>query len=293
MRGRVSEHKTVIQARDGHPLAASVFAVEDEEPERVVIIAAATAVRRGFYEPYARYVAANGCAAITFDYRGIGGSLTKPIAEANATIRDWGEKDYPAIIDWAAARFPGRKISIVGHSVGGQLVGVLDNVDRIDSVCTVAAQNGYFRLYPWRQAIAYGLLWHVMPLVARVLSYFPAKRLKLGEDLPKGVALEWARFCRNPLYMIAPDGAPLQKGFEAYEGRVLAYSIDDDLRAPRACVRVLHDRFAKAKVEGRHVAPRELGAKSIGHVGFFFGKFKHSLWRESLEWLRTATTATP
>ncbi len=271
-----------VPARDGVPLAVTVYEPGNTVPERVVIVAPATAVRKSFYEPYARWLASQGCVAITFDYRGIGGSLHGAIEHVNATIRDWGEKDYAAIVDWARATYGRQKLCVVGHSVGGQLVGILDNAHEIDAVCTVAAQNGFYKRYPLREAITYGLLWHVMPLITRLFGYFPAKRWKLGENLPKGVALEWARFCKNPDYMIDENGTPLRAGFEKYEGRVLAYSFADDARAPKSCVELLHSLFTKARVEHRHVT------YPVGHVGFFFAKYKHTLWQESLEFLRSA-----
>ncbi|HEU4410296.1 MAG TPA: alpha/beta fold hydrolase [Polyangiaceae bacterium] len=286
-KGSVSAQAKTIAARDGLPLACTLYVPAGREPERAVIVGCATAVRRGFYEPYARYLAANGCATLTFDYRGIGGSLKGPVARASATIRDWGENDYAAVVDAMADEFAGLKLQIVGHSVGGQLLGLLENNHRIASAVTVAAQHGYWRLYPAKSGLTYAGLWYgVMPGLAHALSYFPAKKLKLGEDLPKGVALQWARWARSPHYMIDDAGVPLRKGFDRYEGPVLAYSFEDDERAPEACVRALHGYFKKTEVEFRHVRPAALGVKGIGHVGFFRAQFKHTLWKESLDWLR-------
>lgn len=276
-----------IAARDGVPLAASLYLPGNRPPERAVIVGCATAVRRGFYEPYARYLATQGCATLTFDYRGIGGSLHGPVREIAATIRDWGERDYPAVVDAMAEWFPGVPLHLVGHSVGGQLLGLLDNHHRIASACTVAAQHGYWRLYPWRQGLRYALLWYgVMPALARTLAYFPSKRFKLGEDLPRGVALQWARWARSPHYMVDDDGNALRTGFDGYRGPVLAYSFADDVRAPERCVRALHEKFTRSSVEFRHVDPGSLGVEHIGHVGFFRAQFKHTLWKASLAWLR-------
>ncbi len=286
-RRSVEAKLATVPARDGVPLAVTVFTPKDGTTDRVIIVAAATAVRQSFYEPYARFLASSGCTVITFDYRGIGKSLHGPIERTVATIRDWGEKDFAAIVDFAADEYPGESLQVVGHSVGGQLVGILDNVNRIDAVCTVAAQHGYWRLYPFRQALTYALLWYIVfPVVTRLLSYFPAKKLRLGENLPKGAALEWARFARSRHYFVDADGAPLRAGFHAYEGPIVAYSIADDVRAPRERVHALHALFGKANVEHRHVEPNRVEARSIGHVGFFFAKFQRSLWHESLEWLR-------
>ena len=149
---RVEAHPEAIAARDGHPLHAIVYEPA-AEPERVVLVTAAMGVKQAFYEPFARYLARSGCAVITFDYRGIGKSLSGPIGAAQASLRDWGERDYPAVIDFARARFRDTPLQIVGHSVGGQLVGMLENVHHVRAVCTVGSMHGYWRRFPWRQAL--------------------------------------------------------------------------------------------------------------------------------------------
>lgn len=287
MAPRVTATPRTIAAQDGFSLAATLFRPTAAEPERVVVVGAAIGVRRGFYEPYARYLAGSGCAVYTFDYRGIGGSLKTSIADARATLRDWGERDYPGIIETAAREFPGRPLLAVGHSIGGQLLGLVPDLDRLSAVCTVAAQHGYWRRYPLKQALGYGAVWYLLvPLSTSLLSYFPGKRLRLGEDLPRGVAREWARFAKSPHYLAGRGGAPLHAGFQSFRGAVLAYSLDDDARAPARSVRALHRYYEQARsVEYRSVAPRAVGADAIGHIGFFTPRFKHTLWKDNLTWL--------
>ena len=70
------------------------------------------------------------------------------------------------------------------------------------------------------------------------------------------------------------------------QGPIFAYSFEDDVRAPERCVRALHELYKKTEVEHRHMTPQSNRAKAIGHIGFFFPTFKHSLWKQSLEWLR-------
>jgi predicted alpha/beta hydrolase len=252
----------------------------------VFVIACAMAVRRGFYEPYARFLAANGLGAITFDYRGIAGSLSGPIEQCRATLQDWGEHDYPAVIDAARSWFPNARLGAIGHSIGGQLIGLVDNADRLDTIVTVAAQHGYWMRYPLRQRPLLAALWYVgVPVAAWALSYFPGQRLKLGENLPKGVALDWARSCRSRHYLVDRRGNPIRRGFERFTGRVLAYSIDDDAFAPRPTVEAFHRFFTRAGVEHAHIAPAGLGVAKIGHVGWFSPLLKKTLWREHLAWL--------
>src|SRR6266850_3423524 len=63
-----------IPARgDGYSLSAGLF-VPRGPPKAAALIAGAMAVRASFYAPFARYLADQGLAALTLDYRGIGGS---------------------------------------------------------------------------------------------------------------------------------------------------------------------------------------------------------------------------
>jgi len=50
-------------------------------------------------------------------------------------------------------------------------------------------------------------------------------------------------------------------------------------------VQAIVDTYANAQTERRHVAPKDLGVKAIGHFGFFTSKFSASLWKQAAEWL--------
>ena len=303
---KVDAEKVDLVVADGTKLAATWFLPRGGAPERTIVIGCAIGVRRGYYEPFARFLAQQGCAALTFDYRGIGGSLDRisatlrvaarpgearacedSLAMSRATISDWGELDLAGAIDAAAARFPG-KVHVVGHSIGGQLLGVIGNARKLTSAVTVAAQHGYWLAYPWRQALTFGRLWYLrVPYLCAKHGYFPGKQLGIGEDLPAGVAREWGRFCKSRHYIIDRDGNPRRDVFRSFRAPVLAWSIEDDPIAPEHRVRALHALFARTTVEHRHVVPAAVGAKAIGHVGWFVAAFKRTLWRDSLEWMRT------
>lgn len=95
---------------------------------------------------------------------------------------------------------PGR-VAVVGHSVGGQLVGLLPDASRISALVTIGAQSGDWRLWPLPTRLAMAVLWYgLVPGVTHAVGYLPGS-LGIGEDLPAGVALEWARWCRTPGYL--------------------------------------------------------------------------------------------
>jgi predicted alpha/beta hydrolase len=275
-----------IAAGDGYPLAATTYAPE-QRARGVVVINSATAVRRRYYDRFAQYLASAGFGVITYDYRGIGGSAPRPLRGFVASMREWGEVDQPAVLAHAAEWQPGVPLFVVGHSVGGQIFGLLRDPSRVQRVLMVAAQHNYWGLWaPPRRWILWGL-WHVfMPATSHLLGYFPSSKVGLGEDLPRGVALEWARWCRSPGALVQAIGGDAATRFAQYRGPILALSFDDDHAfAPRATVDALLRLYPSARVEHRHLTAASLGLKKVGHFGFFRETASEHGWRMALDWL--------
>ena len=135
-------HNVTIAARDGAQLAASVF-VPNGPPRCVVIINSATAVPRKIYRVFAGYLAERGLVAVTYDYRGIGELRRASFTGVDVRMRDWAELDVAGAIDHARTTWPALPISIVGHSFGGQALGLIDNNREISRALLVAAQAAY------------------------------------------------------------------------------------------------------------------------------------------------------
>jgi predicted alpha/beta hydrolase len=142
----------------------------------------------------------------------------------------------------------------------------------------------------WRFPLFYGLycalLWNlVVPLSTRLLGYFPASRLGLGEDLPAGVAREWARWCNRADYCAELAHADPPAIFEAVRAPLLALAASDDPIANRRTVPALQALYPHLRPEMRWVAPAEFGMKQIGHLGFFRASTPHALQRLPVDWL--------
>src|SRR5262245_56379884 len=137
-----------LPAVDGYPLAAHLFR-PDGAPRATVVVPAAMGVRQDFYFPFARWLRERGFEALTFDYRGVGRSAPASLRGFDASVLDWATKDYDAALRWAKARSSGGRVYIVGHSLGGQLPGVLPSAGLVDGIVTVASGSGY-----WRENVA-------------------------------------------------------------------------------------------------------------------------------------------
>ena len=173
-------------------------------PLGTVIINPATGVLARYYHRYAAYLAAHGFAVLTYDYRGIGLSRPARLRGSGIRWRDWGERDFEAVVAFAHARDPHGSIAVVGHSIGGFLIGFAPSATRIDRVLTVGAQYAYWRDYAVARRRRLVLCWHVvMPALTRVFGYFPGKRLGWLEDLPAGVAMIVRRLMPLVLRLVA------------------------------------------------------------------------------------------
>jgi predicted alpha/beta hydrolase len=151
----------------------------------------------------------------------------------------------------------------------------------------VGAQSGYWGHWSGFPRLGLFALWHLgIPAVSHLLGYFPSRLLRMGEDLPAGVALEWARWGRRRDYVAGAENGRWRAGFDALRAPLRAYSFSDDHFAPRAAVQGLLSFFRNAAVEHRHLRPADVGAPRVGHWGFFREGFKETLWRESAGWLR-------
>lgn len=274
-----------ILTRDRYVLSATHF-IPGKPVNGVVIINSATGVKQKFYADFASHLAELGFDVYTYDYRGIGTSLhgRQP---GHASLTDWGELDAPAMINYVRQRHPGAPVYVIGHSIGGQLIGMSSDAQRADALIMIASQTPYWRNYNsslWFLVKVWAL-WHVIiPLSTRLFGYFPAKKMGLFENLPAEASMQWARWAKNSNYLF--DELPeKRKTFEALSQETLVLSFSDDLLAPRAAVEDLLQYYKNLQIEHRHISPEQIGRKSIGHFNFFRKSFKHPLWTEVSDWL--------
>jgi len=275
-----------VPAADGYSLAATLFEPASASGT-VAVLSAGIAIPRGFYGRYATFLASRGVAVVTYDYRGIGGSRPPRLRRFAATATDWGAKDLSGLIDWVAVRFP--RVTAIGHSLGGQLIGLAPSNARLAGVLLIGSQSGYWRHWYFPRNFLFWLMWRTaLPATAAAFRMFPGRALGLGEDVPEHVMREWSAWCRSPHYNAGPAGAARRDGFARVTAPILAYSFSDDGYAPRRAVDALLASYPNAGSEHRHVAPPDLGVPRLGHFGFFREGPTKALWAETADWLAAA-----
>ncbi|MFY7997455.1 MAG: alpha/beta fold hydrolase [Candidatus Kapaibacteriota bacterium] len=275
----------IITATDGYALAASIYAPLVSNG-RIILLNSGTGVKRGYYRKFASFLAREGFVVITYDYRGIGDSLRVPIHDFDTSISEWGEKDCVAALDWVAEHFPEFPLTVIGHSAGGKIPGFAHNNTRISSLVMIAVPNSYWGLWHWWGRRVYFLgVQFVMPALSHILSYFPARFLGLGENYPKGVALQWARWSRQRLYLRHPERGHFPNYFDNFRGNALSISFSDDIIATGAAAAAFLQFYSQADSQTHwHIDPKEHSIKGIGHSGFF-REACEPLWKRLADWI--------
>lgn len=248
-------------------------------PRASVVIGGAMGVQQRFYAAFARWLAQQGIAAWTFDYRGSGASLAgASLREVRADLFDWA-RDYEAVIDAAKAAAPEAPLYLLGHSLGAQLPGFLQRPQQVDGLVSIAAGSGYWRENAPRLKRSILYFWFVLvPLAVRLWGYFPGRRLRKVGDLPRGVILQWRRWCLNPRYSVGAEGEPAARSYARVRFPVLALSITDDELMTLRGTESLVSFYSAAPRAVQRIAPADVQARRIGHFGFFREQFSASLW---------------
>lgn len=251
------------------------------------MIASATAVLQKYYSRYARFLASHGFRVITFDYRGIGESRGGSLRGQKVRWFQWGALDIDAVLAFAFDHAKGLPVHYVGHSYGGYGVGLAAHSAKLTRILTVGAQHAYWRdLRPLHMISHWSRAALMVPLVG-VLGYFPAKRLGLMEDLPAGVALDWARSRKDFRTAAGSAGlAELRSTQQSLTAPILAVAPTDDSYATRTAMEraVAYTPNAPSTLVQLH--PELYGLKELGHFALFHSRFEDSFWQESLFWLR-------
>ncbi|WP_375411155.1 alpha/beta fold hydrolase [uncultured Bradyrhizobium sp.] len=283
-------------AADRYLLGATLYLPRGAK-RHAVLINSAAAVPRKLYRGLASYLARRGCAVLTYDYRGTGDSRRKSLNNFSqprslvgfkASMSEWAALDVTAAVAWMRERYNALPLNYIGHSFGGQALGLLSNNAEVSRALFVAAQAATWRLMasPERYRVYAMMNFAGVPLT-HLLGYAPGWA-GLGLDLPKGVFLEWANWVRNERYMFDDPNLEALANFPKYQGALMALCISDDPWATRPAVELLCREFTSIEPDVQTITPADAGTARIGHFGFFKPEHRDTLWRGAAEWIQTA-----
>lgn len=273
-----------LAAPDGFPLSARL--IRGPDPKLALLVSSGTGFPKGFYDRFARHMAARGAVVLTYDFRGIAGSRPEDLAALRMDYPDWGRLDMPAALDALAGAAPGLPLVHAGHSVGGHFLGFMPNHHRIARHAFVSVGSGYWGRHHRSYNPLELFFWFGFgPWSLRRHGYVRGGGLWGGTDLPRGVWETWRRWCLKPAYFSDELNDRLQPHhFGAVTAPIRSWIFSDD---PIANPRTAPDLLAvypNATSELVLRRPADYGVRRIGHEGAF-RRGMEPFWDEMFDWL--------
>ncbi|MBJ8417620.1 alpha/beta hydrolase family protein [Acinetobacter courvalinii] len=268
-----------ISCKDGYQLAAQFYPALNSDKPYPILICPATGITKNFYHAFAQWLNQQGYPVLSFDFRGIGESLHGALKDSTASIHDWGIYDIPAAIEALLNRTQAEKVIIVGHSAGGQLLGIASNYHKVAKVLAIAGSTGHVKGLKGKTKVLAPVMFNIIfPVSSLVKGYGATQFIGMGENLPKNVAKQWAEFCSKPGYVMNAIGKTI---FEDYHQQIqcpiTSFWATDDEIATHSNVKDLLRLYPNAQTKLIELNPQQLGYKRIGHM-LMFKKSHQKIW---------------
>lgn len=275
-------------SKDGTALGGRWFAPAGQ-PWAAVLIAPAMGVEAGYYTPFAHWLAQQGAAVFSFDYRGMGASRPAGSLRHVRTDLDVWLQDQDAALCWLSERAAGLPLLLLGNSLGGQLAGSLPSRERLRGLLGVSMGSGYVgHLVPAFKLRARLFLHVLVPIAVAALGYFPGKRLGIVGDLPRGAALHWRRWCLSPQYLLSAEGR--HELYRRASFRVISVFMADDEMLAEEGARLIFSAYGNAwHFDVLHARDGQTSPR-IGHLGIFKARHQSTHWPRLLHHLQTLAT---
>ena len=272
--------EVMFLASDGYPLSGTIFNPLSSV-RGSIIVAGEIGASQSTYHKFASYASTKGFKVLTYDYRGINKSKQGALKGSKITIMDWAKLDTAGAIDWLYdSKLP---LYFVGHSFGGQSLGVIPNHSLIRaaySLGTGAGWAGYLNKKESRKLRLFSSL--IFPLLVVFKGYLPWSKYKVGEDLPPKVFKDLRKWCGYRRYFFDDRKLPfIEDQFKKVKLPYVAATSEDDEWSPPLSRDVFNSHYRNCRVRMINIKPK-IGSP-IGHMGYFKEGNIH-IWNGILKW---------
>ena len=232
---------------------------EPDDPRApLVIIWPAMGTPARYYRPIATALGGHGVGVTVVDLRGTGTSMPRP---SRASRYGYAELagDVGAVIDAVKDRRGGRRLMLLGHSLGGQVCLLhlaLSGGGGVDGLALVAVGLPWYRSYPGARRL--GVLGFTQGIVAVTATLRVWPGWGFGGRQSAGVIRDWGFTARHGRFPVI-QGVDVEAALRRVRTPVLGISVDDDRFTPAPTLDHLCAKLTAAPVERVHVSTAEAG----------------------------------
>lgn len=215
-----------------------------------------------------------GHIAASVDLRGVGLSSVRASRSIDFGYRHLVEVDLPAVLNRLGDLFPDKKIVLMGHSLGGQMATLYltQTLKNIHGLVLVASCSVYYRGWPMPRRWLLLFFTQIAALIARVVGYFPGRKLGFGGLEARTVMSDWAYNARTGKYRLNGSNIDYQASqkhsLELAKFPVLNITFADDKFAPSTASEYLLSKLNSSNVSRRLINGEDLGLASADHFNW-------------------------
>lgn len=268
-----------ITAADGYRLSA-LYATPVGKNAGTIVLSSATGIKKEFYINFSKFLTTKGYNVLLYDYRGVGGSAPEDMKASKAYMHEWGTMDMNAVVNYLVHEKRITSIIWVGHSVGAQLIGFLEQQQYVSKVVAINAALGYWRYFPFRMKFLIWFLWYFIgPLMVKVYGYGKMRTIGWGENLPRNILFEWREWCLSKTYFMTCLERKLHTDrFYNFTIPITAIYTSDDFIANDKTVPLMMKFFPNSPQKIVRLDVEEHTRHKVGHTGIFRRKFEKNMW---------------
>jgi len=114
----------IVPTAGGYSVSLKHFARENlNDTDKIILMIPGFFCRRSVMDKLAREMALEfGYRVFAMDMRGRSKhTIPKDVVNKTWTLDDYIQDDFPAVLNWLSNRYPGKKIVVMGHSMGGMI----------------------------------------------------------------------------------------------------------------------------------------------------------------------------
>ncbi|GAA1744474.1 alpha/beta fold hydrolase [Luedemannella helvata] len=234
------------------------------DADTVALLWPAMGTPAGYYRPFAASLVAAGVEVVVADLRGTGSSTPRPSRASRYGMAELVD-DVGAVRDWLAPSLAGRRLVMVGHSLGGQaalLHVAAAGAGSVAGIALIAVGLPYWRTYPGPGR--YAVLGYTQAIAGLTSALRVWPGWTFGGVQARGVIEDWAYTARRGRYRPMGD-FDAETALAGVTTPVLAVSVDNDRYTPATTVDHLCRKLVAAPVSRRHLD----AAQATGRLDHF------------------------
>ncbi len=277
--------KVKFKSRKGIDLIGDYYRVEN--PKAMILINPATAVKIKYYNYFIEFLNLKEFNVFIWNYSCFSSPYNQDLKSYPFKFSDIGHFEIPAAVEKAKSLNPDLPFFCIGHSVGAQHIGFVENRDLIDGLIVAGTSAGYFPYMPFMYSLkAYFFFKVFSPLSSLLYGYVPASKFNFMEDLPSALVKEWGEWCsekelifsKNYYGKIVPEGS-----FKDLLFPIHTFIADDD----EICTQRNVENFwkhitSKEKITCVSLKSKTFPRQKLGHFGYF-KKINNKFWDDLVD----------